>query len=319
MKEFIENTLHLRVSIKETDKYYENLAWVYRARYTFYDVKINTISFIAIEPKKEINLWTLTGQRELIEEKFGLKCALFFDTSTAYKKERFLEEGVPFVIRGKQIYLPFLGIALENDRKKDISPVTLISFLTQKMIFVAMYEKWRNITATEAAKKLGVTRVSSNRCFDEIQYLGIKILDMKGKSRVISIPDDIETLWDDIKEKLRSPVIKTYALHDDIKLDNLAGISALCEYSMLEDNDYPTYAITKKELAGSGIKNMRPVYSGENIGCLVLEVGYFINFNNNNVEDPFSVILSLSQEDLDDPRVDLSIRKMLKEHVWLKE
>lgn len=34
--------------------------------------------------------------------------------------------------------------------------------------------------------------MSANRCFDEIQYLGIKILDMKGKSRVISIPDDIE-------------------------------------------------------------------------------------------------------------------------------
>lgn len=319
MKEFIENTLHLKVSIKETDKYNNDLPLVYKSRYTIYDVKINTISFIAVEPKKEVNLRMLTGQRELIEKKFGLRCALFLDTSTAYKKERFLEEGVPFVIRGKQIYLPFLGIALENERNKEISPITLISFLTQKMILVAMYEKWRNITATEAAKKLDVTRMSANRCFDEIQYLGIKILDMKGKSRVISIPDDIETLWDNIKEKLRSPVIRTYALHDDIKLDKLGGISALCEYSMLQDNNYSTYVITKKEIADSGIKNMRPVYSGENIGCLVLEVGYFINFNNNNVEDPFSVILSLSEEDLDDPRVDLSIRKMLKEYVWLME
>ena len=319
MKEFIENTLHLKVSIKETDKYYNDLPLVYKSRYTIYDVKINTISFIAIEPKKEINLRMLAGQRKLVEEQVRLTCVIFLDTSTAYKKESFIEKGVPFVIKGKQIYLPFLGIALENERNKEISPITLISFLTQKMIFVAMYEKWRNITATEAAKKLGVTRMSANRCFDEIQYLGIKILDMKGKSRVISIPDDIETLWDNIKEKLRSPVIRTYALHDDIKLDKLGGISALCEYSMLQDNNYPTYVITKKEIADSGIKNMRPVYSGENIGCLVLEVGYFINFNNNNVEDPFSVILSLSEEDLDDPRVDLSIRKMLKEYVWLME
>ena len=187
--------LDTKVSIKETDKYYNDLPLVYKSRYTIYDVKINTISFIAIEPKKEINLRMLAGQRKLVEEQVRLTCVIFLDTSTAYKKESFIEKGVPFVIKGKQIYLPFLGIALANERNKEISPITLISFLTQKMIFVAMYEKWRNITATEAAKKLDVTRMSANRCFDEIQYLGIKILDMKGKSRVISIPDDIEKLW----------------------------------------------------------------------------------------------------------------------------
>ena len=81
---------------------------------------------------------------------------------------------------------------------------------------------------------------------------------------------------------------------------------------MLQDNNYPTYVVTKKDIVKSGIREMEPVYFGEDIGSLVLEVGYFINFNNNDIEDPFSVILSLSQEDLDDPRVDLSIKEMLK-------
>ena len=39
-----------------------------------------------------------------------------------------------------------------------------------------------------------------------------------------------------------------------MKLEKKAGISALCEYSLLSDNVYPTYAVTKRELKASGVK-----------------------------------------------------------------
>ena len=319
MKEYLEKEPCLKVSMVETDRYYDNLAWMYRARYIFYDVKINGAHFIAIMPKEDVGLRHLIANQKLMERKFNLKCAIFMDFTSYYRRKRLKEEGIPFVVKGVQIYLPFMCIVLTSGKEKIIPPVSMISFLAQKMVLTAIYEKWQNVTAAQAAKKLGVARMSANRCFDEIQYLGIKILDIKGESRVISIPKDIEKLWEEVKEKLRSPVIKTYALSKDIKLDKLGGISALCEYSLLQDNDYPTYVITKKDIVKSGIREMEPVYFGEEIGSLVLEVGYFINFDNNNVEDPFSVILSLSQEDLDDPRVDLSIKEMLKENVWFTD
>lgn len=41
---------------------------------------------------------------------------------------------------------------------------------------------------------LGVTKMSVSRCFDEIEYLEIPILAMKGKSRVISMDGDQRTL-----------------------------------------------------------------------------------------------------------------------------
>ena len=63
-------------------------------------------------------------------------------------------------------------------------------------------------------------------------------------------------------------------------LGKKAGITALCEYSLLSDNEYPTYAITKKEITESGIRKMKQVHSGEEIGCVVLELGYFIDFKN---------------------------------------
>ena len=80
-------------------------------------------------------------------------------------------------------------------------------------------------------------------------------------------------------------MIARYELKEDIQLEKKAGITALCEYSLLSDNEYPTYAITKKEITESGIRKMKQVHSGEEIGCVVLELGYFIDFKNKKLEE----------------------------------
>lgn len=125
-------------------------------------------------------------------------------------------------------------------------PVHLISFLTQKLLFVAIYEKWNEVKVSEAAKRLSVSKMSVSRCFDELEYLNIDVLSMKGKSRVISEPNDLKLFWNQNKNTLRNPVIRRFILSDNIKFEKKAGISALCEYSLLSDNAYPTYAVTKK-------------------------------------------------------------------------
>lgn len=105
----------------------------------------------------------------------------------------------------------------------------------------------------------------------------MNILDTKGRSRAITIPPDVKQLWEKIQHILRNPVIRKYAFPNDIHLEKKAGITALCEYSLLSDNDYPIYGVTKKELTDTGIKKLKQIRRGEEIGCVVLELGYFID------------------------------------------
>ena len=147
------------------------------------------------------------------------------------------------------------------------------------------------------------------------EKLSIDVLGMKGKSRVINIPDGRKQLWQQI-EVLRNPVIRRFVLREDMKLEKKAGISALCEYSLLSDNVYPTYAVTKKELKASGVKEEKQASELEEIGCAVLELGYFIDFLGKGLQDPLSVVLSLTREE---QRVDISINEMLEEYVWSKD
>lgn len=316
MKEYLEKTLRQNVIINETEYLNDKLPLAFRGRYIFYKVKTNGLSWIALQPKCEVGLVMLRKDHSRIEKISGLNCAVFLKKTTFYIKEKLMEEGIPFVIEGKQIYLPFIGYLLSNRNEREIAPVHLISYLTQRMIFDAIYEKWENVTVSEAASKLEVTKMSASRCFNEIEYLNVDIQEMKGKSRVITVPPDIRKLWDDMQSVWRNPVIARYELKDDIRLEKKAGISALCEYSLLSDNKYPTYAITKKEITESGIKKMKQAHTGEEIGCVVLELGYFIDFKDMALEDPLSVALSLTEAEKQDERVSISIDEMLEEYVW---
>ncbi len=316
MKDYLEKTLRQNVIINETGYLNDKLPLAFRGRYIFYKVETNGLSWIAIQPKSEIGLIMLRKDHARIEKAAGLNCAIFLDKTTFYIKEKLMEDGIPFVINGKQVYLPFIGYLLSNKNEKEIAPVHLISYLTQRVIFVAIYEKWVKVTVSEAAIKLGVTKMSISRCFDEIEYVNIDILDMKGKSRVLTVPKDIKKLWNDIQSVLRNPVIARYELKEHIGLEKKAGITALCEYSLLSDNKYPTYAVTKKEIVESGIKKMKQAHPGEEIGCVILELGYFIDFENKALEDPLSVALSFTEAEKQDERISISINEMLEEYVW---
>ena len=319
MKEFLEKILRQNVIMTENKEVYKKLPLVYRGRYDIFTVETNGALWMAIHPKDDVGLVMLRRDRAGVEKMTGLNCAIFLDRTTFYIKEKMMEEGIPFVIEGKQVFLPFIGYLLSKENERELAPVHLISFLTQKMLLMAIYERWNEVKVSDTAKRIGVSTKSASRCFDELEYLNIDVLGMKGKSRVINIPDDRKQLWQQIERVLRNPVIRRFVLREDMKIEKKAGISALCEYSLLSDNVYPTYAVTKRELKASGVKVEKQVSELEEIGCVVLKLGYFIDFLGKGFQDPLSVVLSLTGEEQEEERVDISINEMLEEYVWSKD
>ncbi|MGF7143020.1 hypothetical protein HNQ56_001442 [Anaerotaenia torta] len=315
MKEYLEQCLRRKIEITEFEKN-KTLPLLYAGLYHLYFVKMDGIQWLMAEPKEKLGLASMRKHQRQLERLTGLNCVLYLKSLNGYSKDIMLNEGIPFVVEGKQIYLPFTGVLLVGDIDKPLLPVRQISYLTQKLLITALYKGWKEMTVTKIAESLGVTKTSVSRCFDEIEYLEIPVLIMKGKSRVISMNATPKKLWEEIQPFLRNPVITTYELAEDIKLEVKAGISALCEYSMLEDNPFPTYAITKKELQSLQLKKKQFVPKGEEKGCVIQELGYYINFRDRNIVDPLTLFLSLSDEEKTDDRVSLSVDEMLKEYVW---
>ena len=182
MKEYLEKVLRQNVLIEENDNLLDKLPLAYRGRYKFFNVETNGLLWIAIQPQIEVGLVSLRKDRAKIEKLANLNCAIFLNETSFYIKEKLMEEGIPFVLVGKQVYLPFIGFLLSDANERDIAPVHLISYLTQTLLLTAMYEKWNNVIVSEAARKLGVTKMSISRAFDELEYLNVDVLGMKGES-----------------------------------------------------------------------------------------------------------------------------------------
>lgn len=315
MKQFIEDVLHQQIELElYTD--IDRLPLVFRGSYNFYLLTINGQSFILAEPKAEIGFAALRKQQRKIERLTGQFCVLYMKNLKSYPREKMIEEGIPFIWENHQIYMPFLGILLRENETRTLKPCTGISFLTQKLLLLALYNQWQSVTVTKAAEFMNIAKMSVSRCFDEIESLEIPVLQKKGRTRLLCCGTDKKEMWNLIKSYMRNPLLKEFNLEENLPQGLLkSGSTALCEYSMLNDNQYKTYAIGKPQLAEFDIKNKKQVPKGEVPGCVVQEIGYVINYRNLGMIDPLTLLM-LMEKEREEPRVDKALEEMLEKYVW---
>ena len=312
--EYIENTLHINVNVAVYS--HENSLPLYlRNGYELCLVVISGIKCLFAQPKESQNLTVLRKQITQLKKITSFDCVLCLDNARVYTKEKMLAEGIPFIIAGQQIYLPFVGVALSKKGMRDIPEKDEISFITQKLLLTAVYKGWKNITLTEAAKFLDVSKMSVTRCFDEIQALGLPLIMTERKMRRFQWDGKRLELWNTIQPVLRNPVIRQYRLAEGIHLANakLGGMSAVCHYSMLDDNSYKTYAINKEAEKQINTKKLKFVPDNENASMVVQVMGYGIAYNDSIAIDPLTAVLTLTDIEKSDPRVETETDNILEE------
>jgi len=316
MKEYLEKVLHREVQLAEyTDK--TKLPLVYRNVVDLYVLGVHGQECLLIAPKENMALPELRKCYRQIERHTGMPCALYLRTLNYYAKDILLQEGVPFVWEGRQLYLPFMGMMLNPQDDRQLNPCTQISFATQKLLLKALYESWNGVTVSQAAEAMQVSKMTITRCFDEIEVLELSVLQVKSRARKLYADPDKRAMWELIKPVLRNPIIRAFRLAEVPQSGlPMSGISALAEYSMLADDPYPTVAFEKAQMKELNTAAWRQVPSTEQPVCIAHEVGYILPFGEHNAIDPLTITLMLTDEDKSDPRIEMAVEEMLGEHVW---
>lgn len=316
MTEYIERILHQDVQVVPYEEM-NRLPLSFRNSYSLNRMVIGSQEALLAAPADKIPLSDLRRQHKQMEIYTGLLCVLYLKNMNYYTRDTMLKEGIPFVWEGHQIYLPFLGILLDDHPRQVVPACIQISYLTQKLMLTALYQGWQRVTVTQAADILNVTKTSVTRCFDELEAMSIPYLTIRNRARNFNADQDKKSMWETLRPILRTPVIKSYLLKNEPEMVlPLSGTMALAHYSMLNEAPYPVYAVTKKRMPEMDISTGNRVLSGETPGCIVQELGYHIVFRDGKAIDPLTVVLSLTEEELDDPRVSMAVDEMLEEYVW---
>lgn len=311
-----EQLLHQKAEVEEYDA--DKLPIYLKHAYDISILHVAGVDCLLAKPKQTANLVTLRKQQLKMKQLTGLECVLRFDKTSPYIKQKLIEEGLPFIIENKDVYLPFLGIAL-SDRKERILPKAhKISFNTQKLLLTALYDRWNTVNVTETAKKLKVSKMAVSRYFDQVQAVGLPLICETGKERRFVWEGSAKDLWDLILPHLRNPVIREYRLDEPLADHHypLGGMSALSKYGMLNDNDYPTYALTKIQGNKLDIERLRQIPENEQPTVLLQVMQYVIRFPDNRAIDPVAAYLSLDATEKEEPRIKMALENILGEYVY---
>ncbi|MGQ0710631.1 MAG: hypothetical protein ACT4NV_12900 [Rhodoferax sp.] len=234
----------------------------------------------------------------------------------SYDRRRLIEQKVPFIVPGNQLYLPDLGLDLrEYFRQRAPAMDAALSPSAQAMLITALLRQpWQpDWQPSGVAAELGYTPMTLSRAVKELTAAELAVAYTVGRSRWLRMELAPEQIWERAKPALRTPVRRTIwvTVHGVAANGSrrLAGLSALARYSMLTEPKWPVYALSAadwKAAKDAGVRELTEPEAGAQEWQLWNYSPALVR--DANTVDPLSLALSL-QDNADD-RIQLALDEL---------
>lgn len=287
---------------------------------TFYTAVMGDASFIIVELSDQEKFGVVALKKHLVQymEKTGVNVAFCFDSLTRVQRDALISKEIPFVSLPDQIYLPFLGIMLNNSfKKKKLVAANKMMPATQCLFLYLLYHKDNSFfIKKQAAEDLGLTKTSITRCSEQLKQMGLIKEDYAGKEiRMSPVCNGIEFL-ELAKDYLINPVQKT--IHSEVPKERglfIAGETLLSRHSMLAAPNENTYAVFKGSDIAGNFKEIDTRWQ-DNVKTSRIELWKYDPglFARDGEVDPVSLAMSLS--DNNDERVEDALESFLGDIKW---
>jgi len=228
--------------------------------YRFLMTSIQGTRFIAMEPTtNQYRLPTLVKHLAKVSQLSGLACALVFSALRSSQRSALIQQKVPFLVPGAQLYLPFIGCAFTEKKTNTLLVPEAMAPGTQLVFLYFYYRKSMSaVTASELAMQLNLSKSTLTRAVASLELLGLISIRGEGTKKLLTpaIVSKSDFL-DAAKPYLQSPVHHTIYLSEQPKKAFLGGILALSSQTMLSatkrDGSYVVSRTQAKELESDKI------------------------------------------------------------------
>lgn len=282
--------------------------------------------------KEELSPTQVEKHRQMLAGRHDDPVVYVADHMSAYQRKRLIERQVPFLVPQTQMYLPFLAIDL---RERFDRPKTERARMRPATQAALIYWCYHGVSSAETpgilGKRLGYTKMSASRVFDELESLFREHdafrVESVGRERRVRCSLGGRELWEAAEPFMRSPVTKRHTIFrswlKDREKPPLAGLSALAERTQLMPPQEAVYAMTARQ-AGWRSKREPTRLGGGADEPVTLEIWrYNPMLHADRYEDwpttadPLSVYLSLKKEDESpDERVGAALKDLVRSAPW---
>ena len=297
-----------------------------RDDYAFYEVAILGKPWLLMADKTdERSAVTILKHIQQVELKCGDRPIVYVcEQITSAHRRRLIEQKIPFIVPGNQMYLPMLGIDLREHFRHVHTEVTKLAPATQAALLLLLSDpklsgpKQQSYDTQELAARLDCSRMTASRCLKELAATDLELVHTVGKKGILEYGGDRRELWQRALPLFADPVKHRKRLHarasDAPWLT--AGLTALAHYSMLAAPPAPVVATTTttwKQLQQQF--NWEPAVVGDTDALEVELWSYEPKLlATGDVVDRLSLYLSLKDDD--DERVQGSLEEMMEGIRW---
>jgi DNA-binding MarR family transcriptional regulator len=238
---------------------------------------------------------------------------------TPYNRKRLVEQKVPFVIPGNQMYLPMLGVDFRERFKQLLAAPNHFSPATQAMVIHWLLKgTYEPLTPAQMAKTLGYTTMTMTRAFSELEAVELGEVSRHGKERRLRFVEAKNSIWAKAQPFLRNSVTKRLCIpqphraHEGIQ----AGLEALAHYSMLAPPGHPVVAVYGQDPKWLPLWHNKTSIPSQDPDALEVEVWSYKPslFADQGVVDRLSLYLSL--KDNEDERVQAALAEIIGRIEW---
>ena len=295
---------------------FEHLPNFIVTRYRLQRVSMNGQGVIFLYPKTELEqVEVLKKQIARIQKNENLPVVLVLNELSFRQKEYLIREKIPFIVEGRQIYLPFMALYLQERCNAEKKPREEILPSAQMLLLHFIYGGAQELSTSQAAKDLELTPTSISRASRQLEEMGLLHIRKAGVQRILYSEDSPKMLFQKTGDTLLNPVKRTVYIPKELVGTDLleSGYSALAEYSMLNAPNVRCYAAERisqwKDVMTNSLQNSQVQ--------VAVDMWRYNprKLSTRNAVDELSLALAL-REDADE-RVEEAVEEMLNE-LWRK-
>ena len=294
----------------------DSLPLFLRNEYLFFECKIHGVQCVLLKMQTERILADKIMKHMSKLRELGIeRSVLIFDDMRPYQRKNLVHNRIPFIVPGRQIYLPF--ICLDFNETITLKQPRIEKFtVTMQCVYIAILkQKSDDVKTGELRKKLGISTASTSRTLRQLASMGL-VKEQGKATRKQYQRISRKEFWEKGKLYLMDPVQKTIyvaKLPEHIKAF-FSKDSALAKLSMLSEPSHISYAISKAsfaEIPAEDIMQMDEI--DEHLQFCELEIWKYdpALFAQNDVVDVFSLYSEYPEHE--DPRVEIELEAILKE------
>lgn len=292
-----------------------------RSGYSFYEAEILDLPCLMMADQGEENPAAATIRKHInhVRSKWPGEIIYVRAQIAAYQRKRLIEQKVPFIVPGNQMYLPMLGIDLREYFRRLRQPNSTLSPATQVVVLHALLcSDERVYTPAELAERLGYTKMTMTRAFNELDAEDLADISTQGRQRCLTFKSTRRDLWQKALPLLRSPVKKRQhvRLTTQKRIGPVAGLSALASYSMLAAPSISTVATSVDRWRAFQQRAEFAKTAADDPESQEVEVWSYDPklFSHRQIVDRFSLFLSLRGNE--DERVEAAMEEMMEAVSW---